>query len=284
MSMGFNRLSRLCAALCVAALTGCANGITGLALFPDTPLKCDPLVNVCGLSNTDRYFFEVRGHGNCRTVGIEWGDGSSQRMAADFNSTASKTWVGVDHTFTTAGFIPPKKNWPGPKQIHVFSVANCTGEIRYPYHLMWTSPMPDGSVRHHAAFSLALNGKTESVCRSLPDMADLRVGSRVIINELPPQTDMNFGCWFGGCINGPEGNAGPVTAAFPFQKMRRHSLVLRIVNQVGGRMQLVQGQAPRTEFVADTSGPLEFCVNDDALGDNSGAWGLGIQVDETAAR
>ena len=53
---------------------------------------------------------------------------------------------------------------------------------------------------------------------------------------------------------------------------------------MAGQVQLVQGLAQHTEFVVNTMGPLEFCVNDDVLSDNSGGWGLAIQVDETAAR
>ena len=80
-------------------------------------------------------------------------------------------------------------------------------------------------MRHNAAYQLAILGKQDKPCGSRPEMANLRIGSRVIIDRLPTNTDMNFGCLFSGCINGPEGNAGPVTPAFPFPTMRRHSLV-----------------------------------------------------------
>lgn len=284
MKTGFKRAGALSAVLVGMALSGCSSGITGMALFPETPLACAEGSSVCGLSNTKLYYFEVRGRGTCGTIGLEWGDGTSQTMRGDFAATASKTWIGVHHDFARTVGNQSVQTWPGPKQARAFSVANCTGDVRFPYQMMHSTPQPDGSMRHNAAYQLAILGKQDKPCGSRPEMANLRIGSRVIIDRLPTNTDMNFGCLFSGCINGPEGNAGPVTPAFPFPTMRRHSLVLRVVNTVAGQVQLVQGQAQHTEFVVNANGPLEFCVNDDVLGDNSGGWGLAVQVDETTAR
>lgn len=284
MTARFKRMGGLCAVLAGMALSGCSSGITGMGLFPQTPLSCDPGGTVCGLSNTGLYYFEVRGHGSCGTIGIDWGDGASQTMRGDFAATASKTWIDVPHDFSRTVAGQTIQSWPGPKQTRAYSVANCTGDVRFPYRLMHTTTLPDGSPRHSAAYTLGISGKQDKPCGSLPQMANLRIGSRVIVDELPSNTDMNFGCLFNGCINGPEGNAGQVTAAFPFPTMRRHSLVLRVVNTVAGQVQLVQGLGQHTEFVVNANGPLEFCVNDDALGDNSGGWGLAVQVDETTAR
>ena len=60
--------------------------------------------------------------------------------------------------------------------------------------------------------------------------------------------------------------------------LRRHSLVLRIVGPTD--TQLVQGSSA-TSFVVEQDGPLEFCVNDDVLADNTGGWGMSVSVDET---
>ena len=95
---------------------------------------------------------------------------------------------------------------------------------------MHTTEPSGGALRHHGAYQLSIVGKQDKPCGRLPEMADMRLGSRVIIDELPTNTDMNFGCLFNGCVNGPEGNSGPAGAGFPFPTLRRHSLVLRIVN------------------------------------------------------
>ena len=284
MKAWFKRMGGVSALVVGGVLSGCGHGITGLGLVTGHRLECDAASNVCGLSNTQQYSFAIQGHGTCGTIGVNWGDGFSQNRAGDFAATTSRTWIGMDHRYSRPSAGQMIHSWPGPKQVHAYSVANCVGEARFPFHLMHATKQSDGSIRHNAAFILAMGEKLGKPCNSLPDMVDLRIGSRVIIDELPSNSDMNFGCLFNGCINGPEGNAGPVNAAFPFPTMRRHSLVLRVVNPVAGQVQLVQGQAQRTEFVVNANGPLEFCVNDDALGDNTGGWGLAIQVDETAAR
>jgi len=47
--------------------------------------------------------------------------------------------------------------------------------------------------------------------------------------------------------------------------------------------QVVQGGTDVT-FTTTQAGPLEVCVNDDSLSNNTGAWGLLIDVDESGAR
>lgn len=284
MKAGFKRAGGLCAVVGGMVLSGCSSGITGLTLYPGTSLKCDAAGAVCGLSNADSNGFQVHGHGTCGTIGLDWGDGTAGRMGGNFAATTSKTWIGTDHNYTrTVGDVKIHA-WPGPKRARAFSVANCTGDVALPFHLMHSMKLADGATRHNGALTLEIQGKQEKPCGSLPQMAEMRLGSRVIIDELPSNADVNFGCLFNGCINGPEGNSGAAGPGFPFPTLRRHSLVLRIVNPVAGQVQLVQGLAQHTEFVVNTMGPLEFCVNDDVLGDNTGGWGLAIQVDETAAR
>jgi hypothetical protein len=53
-------------------------------------------------------------------------------------------------------------------------------------------------------------------------------------------------------------------------------MVLRVGTQV------VQGGTDVT-FTTSQAGPLEVCVNDDNLSDNTGAGGLRIEVDESNA-
>ena len=116
-------------------------------------------------------------------------------------------------------------------------------------------------------------------CDVMPNTKPIRMGSTVSITEVPG-TLMNFGC--AGdvtCINNTAGNSGATHPGFPFPDLRRHSLVLRIIDANGGE-QWEQGM-PVTRFVANRTGPLEFCVNDTVLTDNSGAWVLDVSVDET---
>ena len=127
MKTGFKRAAGLSAVLVGMALSGCSSGITGMALFPETPLACAEGSAVCGLSNTKLYYFEVRGRGTCGTIGLEWGDGTSQTMRGDFTATASKTWIGVHHDFARTVGNQSVQTWPRPsKQARAFSVANCT--------------------------------------------------------------------------------------------------------------------------------------------------------------
>lgn len=53
-------------------------------------------------------------------------------------------------------------------------------------------------------------------------------------------------------------------------------MVIRVGTQV------VQG-GTNMNFITNKSGHLEICVNDDRLDDNTGAWGIGISVDESQA-
>lgn len=53
-------------------------------------------------------------------------------------------------------------------------------------------------------------------------------------------------------------------------------MVIRVGTQVG------QGWTNAT-FTTNQAGPLEVCVNDDHVADNSGAWGVHVEIDESAA-
>ena len=120
---------------------------------------------------------------------------------------------------------------------------------------------------------------TPMACNVVPDTRPIRMGSIVSITEVPGGPMMNFGCAFNGCTNNTAGNSGATHPGFPFPALLRHSLVLRIVS-ASGAVQVEQGQ-PVTRFVARFDGPLEFCVNDTVLSDNSGGWALDVSVDET---
>jgi hypothetical protein len=88
---------------------------------------------------------------------------------------------------------------------------------------------------------------------------------------------VDFGCPFAGCLYGIGGKPQSIAGSrFPFPGLREFSLVLRIGTQVE------QGGF-NVSFVANQTAPLELCMNDDLLSDNSGAWGVFLTVDESTA-
>ena len=130
-----------------------------------------------------------------------------------------------------------------------------------------------------SSFVVGLAQPTPTACNAVPNTQPLRAGSTVSVTEFPGTSMINFGCPFNGCTNDTAGNSGATHAGFPFPAMRRHSLVLRIVS-AGGNVQAEQG-GPVTRFVVREDGPLEICVNDTVLSDNTGGWGMAVTVDET---
>jgi hypothetical protein len=109
-------------------------------------------------------------------------------------------------------------------------------------------------------------------------MLPLRSGTKVGIKTNPnPIVKINFGCPFNMCVYDADGEPNSsAPASFPFQGLRKYSLVLRVGQQV------VQGGTDMS-FVTNQGGLLEVCVNDEKLDDNTGAWGIGIAVDESQA-
>jgi len=72
----------------------------------------------------------------------------------------------------------------------------------------------------------------------------------------------------------------PVPAGYPFPAMRKFSLVYRIGTQA------IQGEAGSVVFVANQTGHLQVCVNDNPnfLSDNTGAMLITITVNERSAQ
>lgn len=267
----------LLALVVVTFLTGCAAGITGIELSPFERRVCDRTGQICGIADDTKTNFRIVGHGSCGTAGVSFGDGTKTTRDADFASTTSQTWVDVSHAYTQSPSLDPRA-WPGPKTVHAFSVTNCVGEANLRVNVLLKNTDAAGATFFSPTFSVGLAQPTAMACNVATHTRPIRSGAKVFISEVPGGPEINFGCALGGCINNTGGNAGTVDAGFPFPSMRRHSLVLRIVGASG--TQLVQG-SPRTEFIAQQTGPLEFCVNDDVLADNLGGWGLEVLVDET---
>ena len=271
----FSRL--VLAALATAVLSGCAAGITGIELDPFSTTVCDRTGQICGIADDAHQSFRIIGHGSCGTAGVKFGDGEETTRDADFARTASHTWVDVEHQYTQQHPLGPRA-WPGPKTVHAYSASNCVGEARMRVNILLKKTDTSGTVFFSPTFAVGLEQPTAMACNVPSNTRPLRAGAKVLVTEVPGGPQIDFGCLLSGCINHTGGNAGPVDASFPFGTMRRHSLVLRIVGAT--RTQLIQG-SPRTEFTVDQAGPLEFCVNDNVLTDNSGAWGMEVLVDET---
>lgn len=258
-------------------LGGCAGGITGVKLDPSKTV-CDPTGAICGVSDSTYATFLVSGQGDCGTIGVKYGDGAQQNANGHF-SRLKPYDIPFQHEYTTQ-FPPGPRVWPGPRTVHAYSVANCVGEAKMQLYVLHKKTNAAGQVEFAPTFKVGMAPTDPMACNVVPNTRPIRKGSIVSITEVPGGPMMNFGCAFNGCTNNTAGNSGATHPGFPFPELRRHSLVLRIVSATG-EMQVEQGQ-PITRFVANVDGPLEFCVNDTVLSDNSGAWALDVSVDETA--
>lgn len=260
-------------------LGGCAGGITGVTLDPASRV-CDPTGAVCGVSDSNSTTFLVSGQGECGTIGVKYGDGAQQNANGHF-SRLKPYDIPFQHDYTARFQQGSPRAWPGPRTVHAYSVSNCVGEAKMQVNVLFERTDTAGQVTFLPAFRIGMV-PTAMVC-NVPDfsMKPIRNGSTVSITERSGGPTMNFGC-AGDPIcqnNNTAGNSGATHSGFPFPDMRRHSLVLRIVDANGGA-KTWQGGAV-TRFVADRTGPLEFCVNDTVMSDNSGAWALDVSVDET---
>jgi hypothetical protein len=196
--------------------------------------------------------FVVKGRGECGAIRVRFGDGESVEIRpVDFN-----TEVSVPHTYT---------GWSGPKKLTAESVENCIGQVSSTVNVE-TAPL-----------RIAMFGRAASACTPVPSFPPVRAGSRVTVDAISnPEMMISFnGVIKRGIDGSPEVALGP-PFNFPFPGLKAHSLVLRIGTQVE------QGGKGRS-FVANQTGPLEFCINDDVLGDNNGGWGIALTVDETGA-
>lgn len=255
-------------------LSGCSGGITGIKLYDSSRTVCDPTGAVCGISDSVQTIFQVDGQGTCGTIGIKYGDGAEESMPGNFNRVGG--FLLPSHEYTTQ-HPPGPKAWPGPKTVHVYSVANCAGEAKMQVNVLRQRTNAAGQVEFTPTVRIGLDSPTVA-CNVPTNTRPVRKGSTISITEVPGSL-IDFGCPFNGCTNNTGGNSGATHPGFPFPALRRHSLVLRIVS-ASGQEQVVQGQ-PVTRFVAQFDGPLEFCVNDTVLSDNRGVWGMDVSVDET---
>lgn len=164
----------------------------------------------------------------------------------------------VNHNYT---------GWGGRKTVKAGSVENCVGEAKTIFTI------------GHSVYNVGYvpsNATCADVSASL-NKPPLRTNTIVHMKTNPdPNIKINFGCAFNGCIVDADGRNSLAVAPFPFPGLREFSMVVRVGTQV------VQGGTNVT-FTTNQAGPLEVCVNDSDLWNNTGAWGLIIEVDELGA-
>jgi hypothetical protein len=115
---------------------------------------------------------------------------------------------------------------------------------------------------------------SRTTCDAITNKPPLRKNTLVRITKIPnSNTQINFGCAFNGCIHDANGRNSPAAAPFPFVGLREFSLVIKVGTQV------VQG-GTNVSFKTNQAGPLEICVNDPDLFNNTGAWGINVRVDD----
>jgi len=194
--------------------------------------------------------FTVTGTGNCTLLRLDWGDSSSEDHA-DVDLGANPSGVRFSHTYGAFG---------GNKVVTARGVTNCNGA-------------PQAAVRVMPPFALALTQPTAAACTPVPGVPALQAGQSIHLWTNPnAAATIDFGCAFGGCVHDADGAPGSVAGSdFPFPGLRKYSLVIRIGTQVA--------QGGTESFVSvNQSAPMEVCVNDGKLSDNTGGWGLFIDV------
>jgi hypothetical protein len=211
----------------------------------------------------------IWGEGICSLVRLNFGDGQFiEGSNIDFGKSGAQIpWV-VSHAY---------QGWPGPKTLTAEGVTNCAGKESQSLHVFQRPPNQSNNLSPEA-FMLAYGQPGPNVCDAL-NAPPLRRNTRVTITTNPdPAVRINFGCVLPGCIYDADGEPNSVApAGFPFPGLKKYSLVLRV-----GTQQPIQGGS-NVSFTTTQEGPLEICVNDDHISDNSGAWGIIILVDESEA-
>lgn len=267
---GFARLLTLVGAPVV--LAACAPAaISGIELDPAQRTVCDTSVTpqVCGVPNDQPVALRVHGKGNCSVVMARCGNGLAAQpfgLGHDFGDPAAENPLAVTCKYD--------QSYPGPKTVEAHSNgSDCIGQATLRVNVLG---MAAGNP--HSGFMLGFGQPGPTACAEVPNVLPLRAGTKVSIKTNPnPIVKINFGCIFNGCVYDADGEPNSsASSSFPFPGLRKYSLVLRVGQQVE------QG-GTNMSFVTNQGGLLEVCVNDEKLDDNTGAWGIGIAVDESHA-
>jgi len=197
--------------------------------------------------------FTVSGTGNCTMLSLDWGDGTPPLQANNVDFDANPLGVKFSHAYN---------GWGGKKTVTAQGVTNCVGTATTAISVV-------------PPFALAFGQPGPTACAVVPNAPTVPVNATIHITTNPdPAIKINFGCFLGGCVYDANGEPNSVApAGYPFPGLRKYSLVIRIGTQV------VQGGTD-VFFTATQGGPMEVCVNDDVLHDNSGAWGVFIDVNK----
>lgn len=206
------------------------------------------------------------GRGQCAQATIDFGDGSAPSTFVNVvphSGSNLYTWT-APHTYT---------GWPGKKLIRINGGSSCLGNVSKEVNVGFA---PDD--REFLRVGICVGSRCPipitSVCSVAP-VPPIRKGTGVRI-----ATDgrtINYG---GTQVFNASGDpAAPVPAGYLFPHRKKFSLVYRIGTKD------YQGEAGPVAFVADETGPLEICMNDNPglLSDNVGEMLLTITVNERSA-
>lgn len=245
---GFSKKVVVCLSIALAAvvLQGCQGGtIRGIT-------------GQIGSQPSSPANFYLQGDGVCAKVSVDFGDGTPPMVVANYDFSAAPL-PQVAHTYT---------GWGGRKTVKAGSVENCIGEAKMIFTI--------GPPAYNVGFAQPLSTACANVSAAL-NKPPLRKNTIVHMKTNPaPNVRINFGCAFNGCIHDADGRNSPAIAPFPFPGLKEFSMVMRVGTQI------VQGGTNVT-FTTNQAGPLEVCVNDSDLFNNTGAWGLILDIDESGA-
>jgi hypothetical protein len=255
------------ASVLLAASVAAGCGTIGSIKSVNLVLATEPCeAGFCGARIGIPLSYRVGGLESCSVARLHFGDGNvAEGRNINFGSTGAAQWE-VGHTYT---------GWPGPKTVTAEGVTSCVGTVRQRVQVL----LPTGNPARPLAGDVRIGYMpSTTACNVLANFPPLRAGTRVAVTGNPsPAVVVDFGCPFAGCIYGIGGKPQSIAGSrFPFPGLREFSLVLRIGTQVE------QGGF-NVSFVANQTAPLELCMNDDLLTDNSGAWGVFLTVDESTA-
>jgi len=255
----------LSALLLVSILLGCRSQRVHVNLIKSVELSLNNTHPTLGLPFT----VHVNGSGTCSGILIDWGDGATDvtGTCAD-NSNASGTGEKLfqcDVTHTYSG-------WGGGKTVTAMvknGTTTCEGRAMLRFtvtplttHIGFVRPGPN-------------------VCDPVPSKPALANRTLVKITTVPVTTRCG-GIWYqnenphcydaeGGVV--ADSASDPPPSRFPFQGMRKFSLVLRIGTQ------LVQG-GTNVQFTTNQSAPLELCVNEPTPTAGHGGYQVNISTDQ----
>jgi hypothetical protein len=252
----------------------------------DAPkIVCDSDFRVpCGVSEFQNLTFLLHGVGTCTALKVSFGDGESKDITnVDFDALGgvypvSYLYSGSPQPGPDGAHNP--SDWGGPKTVIASGIQDCSGEARMPVRVLLENPKGGG--HYSSVFKLAMGTEVKwtEPCKKLPGVKKLPANTLIKITSPADDHDrkINFGCWFGGCIYDADGSKGSKARDnFPFPGYRDYSLILRAGSLV------VQGGTDVRFTTTNQSSDLEFCINDNNQSDNSGAWFVKIEVDESQA-